>query len=96
MNPEDTSFRRRRQNAQTGGLLKPQPAPHPPIPFHTYGLVFGCELLGGAPKTSVETAAVGFFAKRRIPELSLTQILPEQIRFVFESRRQAAAPTAFD
>jgi len=70
--------------------------PHPPIPFHAYKLVFRCELLGGTPAASSETTEVGFFAEDRIPPLSLTRTLPEQIRFVFEHLRDPEAPTAFD
>jgi ADP-ribose pyrophosphatase YjhB (NUDIX family) len=70
--------------------------PHPSIPFHAYKLVFRCELLGGAPKTSSETTEVAFFAEDQIPALSLNRTLPEQIRFVSQSLRDPAAPTAFD
>jgi ADP-ribose pyrophosphatase YjhB (NUDIX family) len=70
--------------------------PHPAIPFHAYKLVFHCELLGGAPNASPETTEVGFFTEEQIPVLSLTRVLPEQIRFVFESVRHPSAPTAFD
>ena len=35
--------------------------PHPPIPFHSFKLVFRCELLGGVAAPSVETSEVGFF-----------------------------------
>jgi len=70
--------------------------PHPPIPVHAYKLLFRCELLGGAPVPSAETTESGFFAEDQIPPLSLTRILPEQIRFVFECLRNPAAPTAFD
>jgi ADP-ribose pyrophosphatase YjhB (NUDIX family) len=70
--------------------------PHPSIPFHAYKLVFGCELLGGTPNASSETTEVGFFAEDQIPALSVTRTLPEQIRFVFQSLRDPAAPTAFD
>jgi ADP-ribose pyrophosphatase YjhB (NUDIX family) len=70
--------------------------PHPSIPFHAYKLVFRCELIGGAPTPSSETTEVGFFGIDQIPELSMTRTLPDQIRFVFESLRNPAAPTAFD
>jgi ADP-ribose pyrophosphatase YjhB (NUDIX family) len=70
--------------------------PHPAIPFHAYKLVFRCELLGGAPAASSETSEVGFFAEDQIPALSRTRVLPEQIQFVFDSRRHPAVPTAFD
>ncbi len=70
--------------------------PHPAIPFHAYKLVFLCELLGGDPRTSVETTEVGFFEEDQIPALSLTRTLPEQVRFLFERLRRPAASTAFD
>jgi len=70
--------------------------PHPPYLFHIYKLVFQCELAGGAPAASDETSEVGFFAEDRMPELSRTRILPEQIRFVFEALRNPGMPAAFD
>ena len=70
--------------------------PHPSIPYHAYKLVFRCELLGGAPNRNRETTGVDFFAEDHIPMLSVTRTLPEQIRFVFQSLRDPAAPTAFD
>jgi len=70
--------------------------PHPPIPFHAYKLVFQCELLGGAPSENPETTGAAFFAEDNIPPLSLTRIIPGQIRFVFERLRDPAAPTVFD
>lgn len=70
--------------------------PHPPIPFHAYKLVFGCELMGGAASASSETSEGGFFAEEEIPALSLTRTLPEQVRFIFESLHDPMAPTAFD
>lgn len=70
--------------------------PHPAIPFHAYKLLFHCQLLGGEPRPSSETSEVNFFAEDRIPALSLSRTLPEQVRFVFESLRNPAAPTAFD
>lgn len=70
--------------------------PHPPIPFHAYKLVFQCESLGGEPQASLDTTEVGFFREDEIPELSLTRMLPEQIRFVFRSLRGAVAAAVFD
>ena len=70
--------------------------PHPAIPFHAYKLLFRCDLVGGAPSASSETTAVAFFAEDRIPALSTTRTLPEQIRFAFASLREPAAPTVFD
>jgi ADP-ribose pyrophosphatase YjhB (NUDIX family) len=70
--------------------------PHPPIPFHSYKLLFLCEIVGGAPAASGETTAVGFFAEEEIPPLSTTRTLAEQIRFAFAALRDPGAPTAFD
>jgi len=70
--------------------------PHPPIPVHAYKMLFRCELLGGVATASAETTEAAFFAEDQIPALSLTRTLPEQIRFVFQHRRDPTAPTAFD
>jgi ADP-ribose pyrophosphatase YjhB (NUDIX family) len=70
--------------------------PHTPYPFSVYKLVFECELVGGAPAASDETSEVEFFPEDRIPELSRTRILPDQIRFVFDALRKPGMPAAFD
>jgi ADP-ribose pyrophosphatase YjhB (NUDIX family) len=70
--------------------------PHPALPFHVYKMLFRCELLGGVPAASAETTEVGFFGPDEIPALSLTRVLPDQIRFVFEALRDPKAPTVFD
>jgi ADP-ribose pyrophosphatase YjhB (NUDIX family) len=69
---------------------------HPPIPFHTYKLVFLCELLGGAATTSVETDAVDFFDQNALPPLSTTRILEKQIHHMFEHHADPTLPTTFD
>jgi ADP-ribose pyrophosphatase YjhB (NUDIX family) len=69
---------------------------HPPIPFHAYKLLFHCELIGGDASTSSETAEIGFFDEKKIPSLSLTRTLPQQIQFAFECLRNPNALTAFD
>jgi ADP-ribose pyrophosphatase YjhB (NUDIX family) len=71
--------------------------PHvPPLPFHVYKLFFLCRPLGGEAKTSFETDAVDFFAENEMPELSISRILPAQIRRFFEHNRQPDLPTEFD
>lgn len=70
--------------------------PHPPIPVHAYKLLFGCELLGGAATASTETTEIGFFAEDRVPDLSLTRTLPEQIEYAFRCLRDPEAATVFD
>lgn len=71
---------------------------HPaPSPFHIYKLFFLCDIVGGAPATSLETSEVGFFAAEELPpDLSLGRILPHQITRMFEHARTPARPTDFD
>jgi len=70
--------------------------PHPPIPYHAYKLFFLGELTGGAPASSIETDAVEFFSEDRLPPLSLTRILPDQIALMFRHFRNPALPAEFD
>ncbi len=69
---------------------------HPPFPYHLYKLFFLCEITGGAPKTSLETDAVEFFAEDEIPELSFGRVLPQQIKRLFTHYRHPDLPTDFD
>jgi ADP-ribose pyrophosphatase YjhB (NUDIX family) len=69
---------------------------HPPIPWYVYKLFFGCDLLGGAPAESIETDGIGFFKESRLPELSLSRIVPEQIHRMFEHQRHPEWPADFD
>lgn len=70
--------------------------PHPPMLYHVYKLFFLCELLGGSPSPSVETAAADFFDKDKLPELSLGRVTPGQIAQFFQYLRNPDLPTAFD
>ena len=69
---------------------------HPPHAFHIYKLFFLCELVGGAPTTSVETEGVGFFREDEIPPLSLPRVTPAQIQSFFEHYRHPEWATDFD
>jgi ADP-ribose pyrophosphatase YjhB (NUDIX family) len=69
---------------------------HPPYMFHIYKLFFQCELLGGAPANSVETADAAFFREDEIPPLSLPRVTPAQIQRFFEHARHPEWPTDFD
>jgi ADP-ribose pyrophosphatase YjhB (NUDIX family) len=69
---------------------------HPDMPFHVYTLVFLCEIIGGAAKTSIETDGVSFFAEDRIPRLSLARVTPKQISHLFGYNRHPEWPTSFD
>ena len=71
--------------------------PHePPMPFHIYKLFFLCDIKGGSPQISHETTAVDFFAEDRIPNLSISRVLPDQITRMFEHYRNSDLPTDFD
>ncbi len=71
--------------------------PHtPPAPFHIYKIFFLCEITAGQPKPSNETSEVDFFAENNIPPLSLTRILPEQIKMMFEYHRNPEKQPYFD
>jgi len=69
---------------------------HPPIPFHAYKLFFRCELIGGAPAASNETAGVDWFAEDRLPPLSTSRVTASQIRRFFEHYRNPDWPAEFD
>jgi ADP-ribose pyrophosphatase YjhB (NUDIX family) len=69
---------------------------HPPATWHAYKLFFRCELVGGAPAASVETAAVGFFGEDDLPPLSLGRVTEAQIRRMFVHARDASLPTDYD
>ncbi|MCU0521232.1 MAG: NUDIX hydrolase [Anaerolineae bacterium] len=68
----------------------------PPHLWGIYKLFFACELLGGEPSASVETAGASFFAEDAIPELSLARVTPEEITRLFEHDRHPDWPTDFD
>ena len=53
---------------------------HPPYPWHVYKLIFLCEEIGGSLALSHESTDIGFFDINELPELSLTRIVPEQIK----------------
>jgi ADP-ribose pyrophosphatase YjhB (NUDIX family) len=69
---------------------------HPPHPWHIYKIFFQCELVGGAPTTSVETDAVAFFRKDEIPPLSVSRVTAAQLARFFEHARNLSWPTDFD
>ncbi len=70
--------------------------PRPPIPWGVYKLFFACELLGGAPASSIETGGAAFFAEHAIPELSAARVTPEEIARLFAHHRHPERPTDFD
>jgi len=69
---------------------------HPPGIHHIYKLLFVCELTGGAPATSNETDAVGFFPIDSLPPLSMGRTTPSQIQRLYRHHIEKALPTDFD
>lgn len=69
---------------------------HPPLPWGVYKLFIRCELEGGAAADSIETEGADFFSEDRIPPLSLSRVVPEQIRRCFEHLRNPGWATEFD
>lgn len=68
----------------------------PPHPFGIYKLFFRCQLLGGAPKRSIETEDARFFAEDEIPDLSMARTTPEELVRFFEHARHPDWPADFD
>lgn len=71
--------------------------PHVPVhPYRLYKMFFRCEIVGGAPRNSIETAGVDFFWEDALPELSIGRVTPGQIARMFEHDRNPDLPTDFD
>jgi ADP-ribose pyrophosphatase YjhB (NUDIX family) len=70
---------------------------HPPALFHTYKVFFLCEIVGGEPAESYETAGVGFFGENELPDdLSTVRVTKVLLRRFFEHHRNLDLPTDFD
>lgn len=71
---------------------------HGQLPFalHVYKAFFLCEIVGGQPALSHETAAVAFFAEDTLPPLSGRRTSAEHIACIFEHHRHPDRPTDFD
>jgi len=69
---------------------------HPPCPFHVYKVIFLCDLVGGSPRTSLETDAVEFFNEDELPGLSESRVLPAQVTRAFAFARDPNLPADFD
>lgn len=68
----------------------------PPMPWGIYKLFFLCEILDGAPTTSLETGGAAFFAEDDIPELSLGRTTPAEITRLFDVARHPEWGAEFD
>ena len=70
--------------------------PHPPMPLHTYKLLFLCDLIGGEITPSFETPEVAFFPRNALPKLSIARVTEYQIEHMFEHAAHPEWPTTFD
>jgi ADP-ribose pyrophosphatase YjhB (NUDIX family) len=64
--------------------------------YHSYKLIFLCELMGGEARTSIETLAVEFFDPDHLPELSLMRTNMRMIEEVIAHAKDENRKTAFD
>jgi len=69
---------------------------HPPMAYHVYKLFFIGELCGGMAEHSVETSEVEFFREDELPPLSLTRVMPAQIKHMFGHYRNPGWGTSYD
>lgn len=68
----------------------------PPRLERIYKLLFVCELTGGAPAGSLETADARFFPIDALPALSVGRTLAEDVAILARHWRDPALPTSFD
>jgi ADP-ribose pyrophosphatase YjhB (NUDIX family) len=69
---------------------------HPPSIDYTYKVLIGCRLLGGAPATSHEIEAVGFFGRGGLPPLDLDRTTPGQVDLAWAHLADPSRPADFD
>jgi ADP-ribose pyrophosphatase YjhB (NUDIX family) len=69
---------------------------HPPSIDYTYKVLIGCRLFGGAPATSHEIEAVGFFGRDALPPLDLDRTTPGQVDLAWAHLADPSRPTDFD
>jgi ADP-ribose pyrophosphatase YjhB (NUDIX family) len=69
---------------------------HPPYFFHLYKLFFLCNLMGGEPRTSLETGGCGFYKEDDLPPLSTGRVTKRQLHQFFMQLTNPDLPTEFD
>ncbi len=77
-------------------VIDKQKRHYPPQLPHAYKCFFLGKIIGGSPKTSIETSEVRFFKRNEIPELSRHRIMLEQIELAFLHQAQFHLATEFD
>ena len=69
---------------------------HPPALDYAYKVLIGCELIGGEPATSHETAGVGFFPRDGLPELDTHRTTAGQVELAYRHHEDPSRATDFD
>ena len=69
---------------------------HPAYVHHLYKIYFQCEIIGGEPKDSIETAEAAFFPEENIPSLSIARTTPDVLSRLFEIYRNPERQADFD
>lgn len=69
---------------------------YPPQIPHTHKCFFLGKIIGGKPQTSIETSAIQFFERNKLPELSTHRVMPGEIDLAFTHYQQLNLPTTFD
>lgn len=67
-----------------------------PFPFDVYQIFIACEIIGGQPKTGIETSAVDFFDINELPELSVRRVTKEQVLKMYELNKNKQLDPIFD
>lgn len=71
--------------------------PYRPIfPFHIYKMFFLCEPAGGKPQVNLEISDIDFFAQDKLPSLSTTRVLPEDIHMMFDYAKEPSRLPSID
>lgn len=65
-------------------------------PFHSYKLMFLCEIVGDADELCHDISDARFFPVDDLPPLSLERTLPKQVELMFEHHQNPALPAVFD
>jgi ADP-ribose pyrophosphatase YjhB (NUDIX family) len=68
----------------------------PAYPWHIYKLFFICQLVSGKATVSQETDAVQFFARDKLPPLSIDRLLPKDLERLFEANVNPHIPLYVD
>ena len=77
-------------------LLDKRKHQHPPSYYPTYKTFFLCKIESGEPKENIEISEIDFFAKDKLPNLSLPRVTPEQIQMLFVHHAKPDLPAEFD